>query len=102
LWYGGQIVKKCPRSARNLILILQAFQEEGWKSRIDDPLPPSKGKDPSGRLRDAVRGLNAIQSVLLFRADGAGEGVLWGLRGPARTSTELPRKNPCERGEALP
>jgi hypothetical protein len=82
LWYAGRLVREYPAQAHNLILILTSFQEIGWQWRVNDPLDPSTGKDPSGRLRDAVWGLNAGQSVLVFRADGKGKGVLWAPKEP--------------------
>lgn len=80
LWYAGRLVREFPAQAHNLILVLNVFQEEGWPWHINDPLDPPTGKDSTGRLRNAVRGLNAGQSVLLFRADGKGEGIRWALR----------------------
>jgi hypothetical protein len=36
---GDRVVKRFRRPAKNQTLILDAFQEEGWPGRIDDPLP---------------------------------------------------------------
>jgi hypothetical protein len=65
-----------PRRSVDMIAILSAFQEEGWRSRIDDPL--RNGRDP-GRLRDTVRRLNRDLELIRFRADGTGEGIRWTL-----------------------
>ena len=41
LLLDGEVIKKVRRPilARNQIMILDAFQEEGWPNRIYDPLP---------------------------------------------------------------
>ena len=76
---GDRVVKRFRGPAKNQTLILDAFQEEGWPGRIDDPLAPGPDDDPSARLRDAVRRLNRRQCypVLRFCADGTGQGVCW-------------------------
>jgi hypothetical protein len=66
-----------PSSAINIIPILDAFQEEDWPSRIDDPLPG--GRDPV-RLAGAIRSLNDGLERIEFGKDGSGEGVVWRLR----------------------
>ena len=63
--------------AKNVARILDAFEEEGWPDRIDDPLPG--GRKPP-RLRGAVATLNRGLSAIKFRADGTGEGILWEAR----------------------
>jgi hypothetical protein len=82
LWYAGRMVREFPAQAHNLILVLTSFQECRWQWHIHDPLPRPRGKDPTGRLRDVVRGLNAAQSVLVFRADGKGKGIRWAPKEP--------------------
>lgn len=81
LMYQGKLVKhfRCP--AQNQETILSAFQEEGWPERISDPIPPSKETESKQRLHDAIRSLNRNQtnSLIKFRGDGTGEGVLWSL-----------------------
>src|SRR5947208_16269474 len=59
--------------------ILSVFQESGWPTRIDDPLPPAAGQDPKLRLREVVKRLNRHQRPYLirFRTDGRGKGILW-------------------------
>jgi hypothetical protein len=78
LWNGHVI--KCFRSpAVNQQLIVEAFQEENWPTRIDDPLPPLPGKESSRRLNDTIKCLNRhqVNSLLHFRGDGLGNGVIW-------------------------
>ena len=41
----GQIVKRFRLPAVNQVAVLAAFEEEGWSSRIFDPLPPHAGQD---------------------------------------------------------
>lgn len=82
LRYEGQLVKKFRVSAPNQERILCAFQEEGWPSHIDDPLPPEPGLDCHNRLKDTIKYLNRhqINTLLEFRGDGTGCGVLWARR----------------------
>ena len=65
----------------NQELVLTVFQEEGWPSRIDDPLPFVAGLDAKQRVRDTVRALNAKQAerLISFRSDGSGQCVVWQL-----------------------
>ena len=76
---GKVIVKRFKWRATNQEAILNAFQEENWPPRIDDPLPPKPEKDPKRRLSDAIKCLNRKQDnpLIRFRGDGTGEGVLW-------------------------
>lgn len=74
----GQVVKRFRWPACNQEMILSAFQEEQWPSRIDDPLP-IKSAEPKRRLSDTIKCLNRNQksNLIRFRGDGTGEGVLW-------------------------
>ncbi len=76
LQFGGQFVRRIARRmlAANIVLILDAFQKQGWPDRIDDPLPNGPDKQ---RLREAVRTLNKRLKVIRFRADGTGCGIVW-------------------------
>lgn len=79
LQLDGEVIKQIrrPNQARNQILILDAFQEESWPDRIDDPLPrPATGVD-SRQLGEAVRRLKQGLQRITFRRDGSGEGVCW-------------------------
>ena len=81
LWLGRKLVKRFGQPATSQTLILAAFQEQGWASRIDDPLPGGDNVDPRERLKEAVRGLNRFQKNRLIRffRDGTGKGVMWEL-----------------------
>ena len=65
---GGLLCKKFSRPAHNQIRILDAFQEEGWTSRIFDPFT-------GGRLKATVGDLNEGLQGLRFHVDG--DGVRW-------------------------
>jgi hypothetical protein len=84
LSWAGIIVKRFRARAENQERILNAFQEEGWPGRVDDPLPPTLTADSQSRLRDAIRRLNDCQArrMIRFYGDGTGTGVCWG---PAAT-----------------
>lgn len=79
LTLGGVVVKRFRCPAVNQETILAVFQELGWPTRIDDPLPPSLNHDPKRRLQDTVKSLNRNQlcGLMRFGGDGTGEGVIW-------------------------
>jgi hypothetical protein len=79
LWVDEVIVKSYRVPSPNQETVLSVFQEEGWPSRIDDPLPPVPEGCAKDRLRDTIRRLNASQKnqLIRFHGDGTGEGVLW-------------------------
>jgi len=72
------LIKKFRVPAPSQESILAAFDEDGWPERIDDPLPRLRGSDASGRLGEAVRGLNRRQkhAYVRFERDGTGTGVI--------------------------
>jgi len=93
LTFQSKIIKRI-RSvsvAKNVVLILDAFQEENWPDRIDDPLSPSKEQQ---RLHEAIKRLNNNLEMIRFRADGTGQGILWELIAPVSelTAPESPRE----------
>lgn len=79
LTLNGLIVKQFKWAAVNQEAILAVFQEEGWPSRIDDPLPPESDQDTKRRLSDTIKCLNRKQTnrLIRFHGDGSGEGVIW-------------------------
>lgn len=79
LVFHGRIVKRFRWPASNQEAVLNAFQEEGWPERIEDPIPPHAGQEPKRRLADTIKCLNRKQASQLihFRGDGTGEGVIW-------------------------
>lgn len=80
---GYLVVKRFKVPAPNQVMILAAFQEEGWPSRVDDPLAPRSEIDPKRRLHDTVNSLNRSQRsrVVHFHGDGSGKGICWELVG---------------------
>lgn len=78
---GDVVVKRFKAPANNQEMILEAFQEEDWPPRIDDPLPPMPDLEPKRRLHDSINSLNRNQKVQLIRffGDGSGKGVRWEL-----------------------
>ncbi len=76
---SGRVIKRFRWLAKNQERILETFEEEGWLHRIDDPIPPQPQVNQRQRLRDAVRALNKNHenSLIRFRGDGSGQGVVW-------------------------
>lgn len=76
---SGRVVKRYRVPAPNQELILNAFAEDGWPGRIDDPLPPNPDLEPKRRLQAAITCLNRNQKERLihFRGDGRGVGICW-------------------------
>ncbi len=76
---GDDVVKHFKWRAANQEAILNAFEEEGWPPRVDDPLPPQVDQDAKRRLSDTIKGLNKkqIQQLIRFHGDGTGEGITW-------------------------
>jgi hypothetical protein len=58
---AGQVVLRLDVRAENLLLLLGAFQVEGWPEIIDNPYPVKGTPSREERLDGAVRGLNAHQ-----------------------------------------
>lgn len=79
LTLDGRLIKRFRWPATNQEVVLTAFEEDAWPSRIDDPLPGSDDLEPKRRLSDTIKCLNRNQCVQLlrFRGDGTGEGIIW-------------------------
>jgi hypothetical protein len=79
LTFLGKLVKRFKLPSPNQETVLIAFEEDGWPNRIDDPLPPRNEQDPKQRLHDTIKCLNRrqINSLIRFKGDGTGKGVLW-------------------------
>jgi len=75
----GVLVKQFKLPSSNQEAILDAFEEEAWPIRIDDPLPPRSEMNSKRRLHDTIKSLNRHQKSrsLRFLGDGRGEGVRW-------------------------
>ena len=61
--------------AKNLVAILDAFQECSWDDHLDDPITAGDGK----RLRETLKVLNRGLTRIRFHMDGTGEGIRWCL-----------------------
>jgi hypothetical protein len=79
LWFGPHLVKQFKVPAPNQELILAAFDEEKWPSRIDDPLFMDPDIEPKRRLHDTINSLNRNQKIALlrFQGDGTGKAICW-------------------------
>jgi hypothetical protein len=79
---GGQLVKQFRLPSPNQEKVLNAFEEENWPVRIDDPLPPNEKLDAKQRLHDTIKNLNRHQKnpLIRFMGDGTGQGVRWEIR----------------------
>ena len=75
LWFGDKVAREV-RSGRNIIKILDAFENHGWPDRIEDPIS-SRGFPDSQRLRESIRTLNDELKFIRFEADGTGAGMRW-------------------------
>jgi hypothetical protein len=77
---GRRVVKRFTQPAPTQELILAAYEEMGWPSHLDDPLPPEDGMDPVRRLHDTIKRLNRHQKphLIRFTGDGTGHGIRWG------------------------
>lgn len=74
---NGEIIRRVRIGiAKNLVPILDDFQECAWPEQMDDPLPPSTDIN---RLRGAVKVLNRGLQGIRFFADGTGEGIRWAV-----------------------
>jgi hypothetical protein len=75
------LVKRFKQPAANQELILEAFQEEAWPSRIDDPLHPAFDQNSKQRLHSTISNLNRCQENRLIHFEGGGDGksVCWRL-----------------------
>jgi hypothetical protein len=76
---GQVVVKRFKQPAGNQELVLQAFEEEGWPPRIDDPLPPVSNQDGKRRLQSTIWNLNRSREARLIRFEGGGDGqsICW-------------------------
>jgi hypothetical protein len=79
LQFHESVVKRFAALAKNQELVLQAFEEQGWPARVDDPIPPKAGSNCKRRLRDTISRLNRCQRArcMRFHGDGSGQGICW-------------------------
>jgi hypothetical protein len=79
LCVGELIVKKFTQPSPSQETILTAFEEEGWPTHLDDPLPPKLGQPAKRRLHDTIQNLNRNQRIraIRFRGHNNGLAVRW-------------------------
>lgn len=79
LWFGSLLVREFRRPAPHQEWVLAVFEEEGWPTQIDDPLPGTEDIDPKRRLHDTIVRLNRHQlnRLIVFRGDGSGKAIRW-------------------------
>jgi hypothetical protein len=73
----GHLARRVTRlnQAKNVVKVLDTFQELGWPEHIDSPFPPSE----DDKLRETIRSLNSNANRVEFEADGTGEGIRYKL-----------------------
>jgi hypothetical protein len=72
LYFGDTLCLEYNRPAPNQELVLNAFQEQDWIQRIDDPLSPGRLADTISDLQEKLRG-----KALIIERDGSGRGITW-------------------------
>ena len=74
LSFDGETVRtiRCIGIAKNVVLVLDTFQELGWPDRVDSPLSPNSQKHHA-----TIDSLNNGLSRLRFKSDGEGKGFIW-------------------------
>jgi hypothetical protein len=78
---GRRVVRRVRHLAKNVVCILDTFQDDGWPPRIDDPLPGESGQQSdSQRMSETIRQLNRGLRVIKFVSDGTGAGIRWQWR----------------------
>jgi len=79
LSFRGQVVRRIPSVsvAKNIVAILDRFQELGWPVLIDDPMPNAPD---SQRKRETVLRLNKGLKRIRFHSAGTVIGIRWAVR----------------------
>ena len=75
---GDEVVRRVRPTAKNLVLILDVFQEDNWRIRVESPFPPDE--DGKQKRREAIRELNKRLEQIQFESDGSGEAIVWKWR----------------------
>ena len=75
LWFEGQIVRRIRNASRakNVIAVLDAFEDSGWPTQIDDPV--TSGGDSSQRRRTMESLNDGLKRIYFFCA---GDGLSFG------------------------
>ncbi|MEO8939673.1 MAG: hypothetical protein ABI453_03905 [Isosphaeraceae bacterium] len=76
LLLDGKVIREVSKQAKNILQILDTFEEDGWPDRIDDPISGPPESQPT-RCHEAVRSLNEGLKMIRFRSDGTGAGITW-------------------------
>ena len=76
---GDVVIKRFKWPAENQERVLDAFEDNGWPPRIENPLDQHPSICPKRRLHDTIKCLNRKQlnELIKFRGDGTGHGVLF-------------------------
>jgi hypothetical protein len=79
LWWRGELVKRFRHDAADQRRVLDAFQDNAWDNRIDDPLPVRWGRSRKKHLHETIKSLNRGQKLrrIRFRGDGTASGIRW-------------------------
>lgn len=84
LTFSGTTVKRYRHVAKNQFLVLDTFEELGWPTAIDDPIPPGRKKEVEAvaRVQETAKSLNDnmdAASLIRFATNGSGNGFTWSL-----------------------
>ncbi len=74
LSFRGKVAREVKGQATNVRRVLDEFQQAGWPTLLEDPLPG--GKDGT-RLSDTIKSLNQGLQGLIFRGGGNAESYVW-------------------------
>ena len=92
LRFRGVVVREVPKPAlsKNIVRILDEFEDFGWPPRIDDPFGTG-GKDD--RRRRAVETMNngMLNKSMRFECDGDGTGFIWRAK-PRRAAKKTAKR----------
>ena len=92
LTFNGRVIKQFRVPSCNQEAVLMAFEEEGWPSRIYDPLIPKNGIEMKRRVTETIKSMNRWhkQKVIRFFGDGTGRGICWRLETEPVAEAESP------------
>lgn len=73
---AGEVIRKIASvsTAKNIVMVLDAFQKQGWKRRIEFPASLNGDVQSNGQT---VRSLNCGLTQIRFERDGTSRGVKW-------------------------
>ena len=84
LWACGRKLHTCGHQAKNLMMVLRAFQDQGWPHEIPDPLfhgpegdYEQHPEDYEKHLHDAATALNKVQKPKLIHFSAKGRTIRW-------------------------